>query len=164
MAESRSPISLADSDIERRRGVSLPRAMAAPVAEPAAQAIAKRRGRILVVDDEPLLCMTVERVLSLDHEVVTVTAARSAVQLIEGGARFDVILSDLMMPQMSGMDLHAVLTRVAPEQAGAMVFMTGGAFSPDAAAFLEHVPNPTIDKPFKAAALRALVQGLVNSG
>ena len=82
-------------------------------------------------------------------------------QKSEGGKRFDVILSDLMMPDMTGMDLHAVLTRAYPDQAGNMIFMTGGAFSPESEAFLAGVSNRTLEKPFKPAALRDRVQGLL---
>ena len=59
-------------------------------------------------------------------------SARQAIELIDHGERFDVILSDLMMPEMTGMDFHAALLRSAPDQAGKMVFMSGGAFSPNA--------------------------------
>jgi hypothetical protein len=55
------------------------------------------------------------------------------------------------------MDLHAELLRSVPDQAQKMIFMTGGAFSEGAATFLRSVPNPSIDKPFKAAALRHVV-------
>ena len=75
--------------------------------------------------------------------------------------RFDVILSDLMMPQMTGIELHAALVKIAPELAAKMIFMTGGAFSPSASAFLESASNLTIDKPFKPAALRQVVQTLI---
>lgn len=54
-------------------------------------------------------------------------SADEALRLIEGGERYDVILCDLMMPVMTGMELHDALSRFAPDQANAMVFMTGGA-------------------------------------
>jgi signal transduction histidine kinase len=143
--------------------VSLPRAQDA-VAEPKpAQPAAseRRKGRILVVDDESMLCTTIERILSIEHDVVAMTSARQALALIERGDRFDVILSDLMMPEMTGMDLHAALLRSRPELAGRMVFMTGGAFSQDASAFLDRIASPTIEKPFKSSALRQFVQDLM---
>jgi CheY-like chemotaxis protein len=61
----------------------------------------------------------------------------SALQRITAGERFDIIVCDLMMPQMTGMDLHAALTRAAPDQAARMVFLTGGAFTERARRFLE---------------------------
>ncbi|HMI93714.1 MAG TPA: response regulator, partial [Polyangiales bacterium] len=73
---------------------------------------------------------------------------------------FDVILCDLMMPHMTGMELHAKLLRSHPEQAKRMVFMTAGAFTPRARAFLESVPNPRLEKPFDPQSLRALIERL----
>ncbi len=85
-----------------------------------------RRGRILVVDDEQVLARALGRVLR-DHQLVVLDSADEALRLIEGGERYDVILCDLMMPVMTGMELHDALSRFAPDQANAMVFMTGGA-------------------------------------
>ena len=116
-----------------------------------------QRGRVLVVDDEVSLCRTIGRVLSADHEVIAVTSAREAMTAVMGGQRFDVILSDLMMPEMTGMELHAALVRAAPEQASRMIFMSGGAFSEDAAKFLAQRAANVIEKPFRPAALRAAV-------
>jgi nitrogen-specific signal transduction histidine kinase len=125
------------------------------------ETISKRKGRVLVVDDEPMLCATIERILANDHDVMAMTSARQAAQLIARGDRFDIILSDLMMPEMTGMDFYRELRRSAPDQADKIVFMTGGAFSQDAAAFLHRMPNPSIEKPFKSKALRELLQGLM---
>jgi signal transduction histidine kinase len=139
--------------------VVLPRAEAPSAAErPAAAApAATGRGRVLVVDDEPTLCDAISRMLAADHEVSTTTEAQEALRRIEGGERFDVIFCDLMMPQMTGIELHEALTRVAPDQAQKMVFITGGAFTPTARAFLDN-SKATLEKPFRAAALRQLVQ------
>jgi FixJ family two-component response regulator len=68
-----------------------------------------------------------------------------------------VILSDVMMPGMSGMDLHAELTRQHPDAAQRMVFITGGVFTKSVRRFLEGVRNERMDKPFDAARVRALV-------
>jgi FixJ family two-component response regulator len=62
-----------------------------------------------------------------------------------------------MMPQMTGMELHAELVRLAPELAGRMVFVTGGAFTPGARAFLDNIPNQRLEKPFDAQQLRAVL-------
>ena len=118
---------------------------------------APRRGRILVVDDESMFAKAVQRTLSPEHEVVVTGRAEEALRQIADGERFDVILCDLMMPQMTGMDLHAELSRVSREQAGRMIFLTGGAFTTWARAFLDRTPNQSIEKPFDALHLRALV-------
>lgn len=118
------------------------------------------RGRILVIDDEPMLCTVIDRILGIDHDVTTVTSAKEALGKL-GGERFDLILCDLMMPGMTGMDLHARLQELAPDQTAKLVFMTGGAFTENAQAFLAGLPNESIAKPFKSAKLRELVDRLL---
>ena len=116
-----------------------------------------RRRKVLVVDDQPMLGRAIKRMLG-EHDVTLVTSVREAVTAIEQGARYDVILSDLMMPELSGMDLHQAITKLAPDQVEKMVFMTGGAFTPAARNFFEHVANPTIEKPFDKAALLSIIE------
>jgi CheY-like chemotaxis protein len=123
--------------------------------------VPRPRGRVLVVDDESALCIVIDRTLSNDHDVTTATSATEALRRLSGGERFDLILCDLMMPGMTGMDLHARLRELAPDQAARMVFMTGGAFTENAQAFLTRQPNPSIEKPFKGAKLRELVSQLL---
>jgi len=143
--------------------VSLPPAPrdAAAVEVEAPPAMTARRGRILAIDDEPLVGVAVRRALAAEHDVVTETSARAALDRLDAGERFDVILCDLMMPEKSGMELHAELARAAPDLAGRIVFLTGGAFTSSASAFLDATPNPLVEKPFETQQLRAVVRGLV---
>ncbi len=127
-------------------------------APPPATAAPVPRGRLLVIDDDPMIGDVLARLLETDHDVAVVRSARAASARIEGGERFDVILCDLMMPERTGMDLHEELRHTAPEQAERIVFLTGGAFTPGAQAFLDAVPNPTIDKPFEVREVRELVR------
>jgi CheY-like chemotaxis protein len=115
------------------------------------------RARILVVDDEPYVTRALQRSLSPEHEVATVNTARAALKLLEQGHRYDLILCDVMMPGMTGMDLYAELNRSTPDQAQRVVFMTGGAFTPRALSFLQEVSNPKLSKPLDLRQLRALV-------
>jgi CheY-like chemotaxis protein/anti-sigma regulatory factor (Ser/Thr protein kinase) len=126
-----------------------------PFAKPAVRA--SRRGRILVVDDEEMVLRAVKRSLARYHEVTVVTSAREALALCASGQRFDLILSDLMMPDMTGMDLHQELSRLAPEQANSMIFLTGGAFTESGRRFLTDPPREHIEKPFDPSNLRAIV-------
>ena len=122
-----------------------------------------RSARILLVDDEPALCQLIERLLKPDHEVVARTAPRAALELLSVDADFDLILCDLMMPKMTGMDFYAELSRTAPVLAKRIVFMSGGAFTSGASKFLESVPNRRLDKPFSAEALRAIIARMISS-
>jgi len=114
------------------------------VAEPAAlpEIRAPRAGRILVIDDEQMLCNAIERILGAEHDVTTVTSAREALSRFGAGERFDLILCDLMMPEMTGMDLHEELQQSMPDQAAKFIFMSGGAFTDNARAFLARSCNP----------------------
>jgi CheY-like chemotaxis protein len=131
--------------------------------EPAPGAIraAVRRGRVLVIDDEPMIANVVRKTLAHDHDVTTVNRAQDALAKVLSGERFDVILCDLMMPEMTGMDLHAELVQSAPEQADQMIFLTGGAFTARARAFLDQATNLRVEKPFDTVALRAIVNDRV---
>ena len=116
------------------------------------------RGRVLVVDDDPLVSSALRRTLAREHDVEVAVSSRQALELLgasPGG--YDVILCDLMMPEMTGMELHAHLMETAPEQARRMVFITGGAYTPAARSFLEQVSNPRVEKPFEPDKLRAQV-------
>jgi PAS domain S-box-containing protein len=116
------------------------------------------RGRILVIDDEPWILSTLRRVLAQDHDVTGTTSALDAIRRIAAGERFDVILCDLVMPHVTGMDFYAELLYLDAEQARRVVFLTGGAFSPRARSFLDEVPNLRLEKPFDQAELKRLVK------
>jgi len=116
-----------------------------------------RRGKVLVIDDEPMVARALGRSLAQEHDVTIVFDAEDAQQRVAAGERYDVIICDLMMPQMTGMDLHAVLLRAAPDQAAKMVFLTGGAFTQGARTFLDEVPNQRIEKPFDGQHIRSIV-------
>ncbi len=115
------------------------------------------RQRVLVVDDERLVGEAIARALSEENDVEVVTEARQALARIAKGDPFDIILCDLMMPVMTGMDLYAEIVRVAPKLVGRLVFMTGGAFTPRARAFLESVNNPCLEKPLDTSKLRSII-------
>jgi CheY-like chemotaxis protein len=116
---------------------------------------------VLVVDDDGILGVVIRRSLSAEHDAEVVTSADAALARVSSGDHFDVIVCDLMMPVVTGMDLHARLAALGPELADRMVFMTGGAFTARARAFLDHVPNARLEKPFDLKELRALVNGRI---
>jgi PAS domain S-box-containing protein len=121
-----------------------------------------RRGRVLVIDDEPLVARAVSRTLTPDHEVVVCTSARESLGLLRAGQAFDVILCDLMMPDMSGIDFYGEVERLLPDLLPRLMFMTGGAFTPRARNFLDRVVSPRIEKPFDHMTMRRVVADLMN--
>jgi signal transduction histidine kinase len=122
---------------------------------------ASRWARVCVVDDEAAIGRALERGLEMHHEVLVLTSGKEVVACIASGERFDVILSDLMMPDMTGMDLYEELSRIAPDQAQRMVFFTGGAFTDRAREFLKGVPNPCIEKPFVMADVLGVIASVL---
>ncbi len=116
-----------------------------------------RRATILLVDDDPIVLKALTVALRRRHEVTALTDATAAVTLLEQGARFDVILSDLMMPVLSGPGFFEEVRRRAPGYEKRIIFMTGGAFTSEAAAFLRRVPNHNIEKPVDFRRLEALI-------
>jgi PAS domain S-box-containing protein len=123
---------------------------------------AKRRGRVLLVDDDHLIAGTVRRALGAEHDVTAVLRAQEALDRIAAGQRYDVILCDVMMPSMTGIEFHGRLSREVPDQAGRIVFLTGGAFTSTARTFLDETPNLHMEKPFEVQALRALINERVH--
>jgi signal transduction histidine kinase/CheY-like chemotaxis protein len=113
--------------------------------------------RVLIIDDEQLVAEAIARSLADDNQVEVVTDARQALARIEAGEHYDVVLCDLMMPAMTGMDLYAEIMRRMPKLAARLVFMTGGAFTARARAFMESVKNPCLEKPLDMGRLRSLV-------
>jgi signal transduction histidine kinase/ActR/RegA family two-component response regulator len=119
------------------------------------------RGRVLVIDDEEALCRIIQRVLSGDHEVVTIGSALGARELLARDRNFDIILCDIMMPNMSGMELHALVDASDRDLARRFVFVTGGAFTHGAASYLANVGNRRLEKPFDTRVLAELVSRAV---
>jgi two-component system cell cycle sensor histidine kinase/response regulator CckA len=116
------------------------------------------RLRVLVVDDEPKVGVSLRRMLR-DWDVHVVEDGRDALELLRRDRGFDAVLCDLMMPQLSGMDLFADIRERDPELARRFVFMTGGAFTPRAREFVAEVPNVTLEKPFDKSMVLSAVEG-----
>src|SRR5690606_33269447 len=95
------------------------------------------RGRVLVIDDDSAMANALSLVLGEDHQVEVFTSARRALARLGQGERYDAIVCDVMMPEMSGIDFHAELARAQPELATQVIFLTGGAFTLRAREFLD---------------------------
>src|SRR3954467_7014668 len=78
-------------------------------------------------------------------------------QKLSDGPAFDVIFCDVMMPEMSGIEVSQRIVQRYPGQERRVVFMTGGAFAEPAAQFIASTPNPKLKKPITGTSVRALV-------
>jgi PAS domain S-box-containing protein len=117
----------------------------------------QKRRRVLVIDDEPALAAMIRRVLSKTCDVELASDGREGLARLEKDEPYDIVLCDLMMPDMTGMDVYAEVAKRRPGLEARFVFMTGGAFTPRATDFLAQVPNRRLEKPFETALLRAIV-------
>jgi PAS domain S-box-containing protein len=116
------------------------------------------RLRLLVVDDETAIGRTLAIALSDTFDVSTVASGREALALLATGRPFDVVLCDLMMPDVSGMDVYERVAVERPDLAPAFVFVTGGAFTARARAFVDTVGLPVLEKPFDLGKLPELLR------
>ena len=92
--------------------------------------------------------------LAPETDVIAVESAEQALARLSAGEQFDAIVCDIMMPQSTGMQLYEELAHVAPDYRSRMIFMTGGAFTPQARAFLAKLDRPYLEKPFSEQELR----------
>lgn len=116
--------------------------------------------KILVVDDEPLVSRSTSRALA-PHKVTIASSGREAVALCEHD-QFDLVLCDVMMPDLSGPQVYEELAKRSPGMQHRVLFMTGGAFTAAARQFLDRVPNKCIAKPLDVNQLRSLVGELLS--
>jgi CheY-like chemotaxis protein len=147
--------------------VALPAAPDQPAALPTAadpadpDPPAPRRARIMLVDDEPLVANSIMRLLRRDYDVTIARCGQEAIDHIARGLRFDAIVSDVMMPNMTGIELLEELRRVAPDQADRLIFLSGGAFTVQTRERLDAIGAPQLEKPVTAGELRSCVARIV---
>ena len=113
-----------------------------------------RRVRVLIVDDSPLMARGLARALRREHDVSALTSAREALACLSQRDDFDVVLCDLMMPQMTGVEFHRELERYRPELAQRVLFFTGGAFTPGMHEFVRRMADRCLEKPLDLAEVR----------
>jgi CheY-like chemotaxis protein len=117
-----------------------------------------RVARVLIVDDEPFIAKSLQLVLSDEFEVVATTDATAALEWLVSGDWYDVILCDVMMPMMNGVEFRDRVDLARPDLAARIVFVTGGVFWDRVHKLIESVPNVVLEKPFDMAALRELIR------
>jgi two-component system cell cycle sensor histidine kinase/response regulator CckA len=119
--------------------------------------------RLLIVDDEPAIGSALRRLLR-DCDVTCVQSGREAVRLLSAGEDFDAIVCDVMMPGFDGERVWEAARQLRSGMEKRFVFMTGGAFTPQARAFLDRVPNPWLMKPIDIRALRTALETRLEPG
>lgn len=114
--------------------------------------------QILVVEDEPLIASLLVDMLSADgHEVDAVGTGVAALERL-GRRRYDLIVSDLRMPEMDGPALYRALEQRHPDMVPRIVFVTGSALDPANEEFLAQTRVSWLAKPFSIADLHKFTQ------
>ncbi len=117
--------------------------------------------RLLIVDDEPGIRDVLKEALSVTgYKVETAADGHEAMERVSAG-KFDLIISDLCMPQMDGEQLYEAVRDVNPRLAKRMIFVTGDTVSPKSRTFLEASGNRWLCKPFNIADVEETVQTLL---
>jgi PAS domain S-box-containing protein len=137
--------------------ITLPRREPLLPAQPIRPCVDGTRLRILVIDDESHVRNVVRDTLAIEHAVDVAADGESALAAIAAND-FDVILCDLMMPHMNGREVYERIRERWPGRERRVVFVTGGAFVPSLAGFLESIDNLTLFKPFTIEQVLALVR------
>lgn len=138
----------------------VPQAMDQP-ASAGAEPTAPSRGRVLVVDDEAPLRRALERVLKRHHEVVLRESADQALRLLDEDQGFDVILCDLMMPEIDGAEFYQELSLRHSKLVGRTLFISGGAVTTRIQNFVSSPGVTVLDKPINRDELLAAVRGVM---
>ena len=116
-----------------------------------------KRLRVLVVDDEPHILHYMRATLEAwGHIPVVAQNGREGLELTDR-ENFDLVISDLRMPELGGREFYEELARRQPAMADRLVFSTGDTVRGDTLAFLESIDRPYLHKPFSLAELRTLL-------
>jgi len=134
---------------------------AATVARTDGVAAGAPRARILVIDDEQRFAASLRGALATRHSVTVAGSGRDALALLlEDDAAFDLILCDVMMPDLTGIDVLEWLERHRPQLVPCFVFMTGGAVTETARQALASTNRPVLAKPFAEADVERVLLAL----
>ena len=120
------------------------------------------RGRVLIVDDDSPVRLMMGRLL-VAHDVTSASSGKQALAILESDQAFDLILCDLMMPEVTGMDVHRWLVARNPRLAERIVFISGGAFGPVASEYLSEAGNLKLNKPFDNSEFKDMVSSRIRA-
>jgi CheY-like chemotaxis protein len=119
------------------------------------------KAKILVVDDEPVIRQLVSQVLTNEgHEVETADNAADALKMVNN-KRYRLILLDIKMPGMSGVELYKQFQKIAPSLTKRVVFITGDVMGKRTMDFLAKTKAPCMMKPFDAKQLKTEIKRIL---
>jgi PAS domain S-box-containing protein len=120
---------------------------------------ASLKSKILILDDEEMIGKVITLLLA-DHETTYFSDATKALEYLDGGDDVDIIICDLMMPGMSGVDFYNTLMKRG-QLHEKIIFMSGGACTPQTQEFIDSLTTPVIYKPFDSSEIKSLVSDIL---
>lgn len=118
------------------------------------------RYRLLLIDDDQRVAKALARLMTKSCEVVIASSSEEGLELLEKDSGFDVVVCDIMMPDMDGVDFFTKVEARWPHLASSFVFVSGGVFTSKAQAFLKTTSLPYLDKPVDFQRLHQLIDTL----
>jgi len=129
------------------------------------QSLVAKQGRILVVDDEAVVRTLIEKTLTrMGHSVDVIDDAGAALDIINAGTVYDVILTDVRMPGLSGIELYPLIIRKMPSMKNRIIFITGDVMGLDIRTFLNQNNLPYLSKPFDIELLKEKIDAIIKAG
>jgi nitrogen-specific signal transduction histidine kinase/CheY-like chemotaxis protein len=134
------------------------------IVEPAViPAAAQPLRRALVVDDEPDIADTIRELLEREGFLVEVASDGASALMALDRSEFDVVLSDLRMPGVSGPEMYERVREIRPQLLSKIAFVTGDTLGASMDEFLKESGRPVLEKPFTRAGVRCLVSALTEA-
>lgn len=119
-----------------------------------------RRAKLLFVDDEELLLRALGRRYRAEHDVSVARSPQEVWSLLDDGGRFDLVIVDMMMPELSGPKLLEQMLDRHSWLRGRVAFMSGGAFGDEVLELAERLGVPILEKPIDPESLQSLIVNL----
>lgn len=113
--------------------------------------------RALVIDDEREIAESLADFLSVEGYECDIAIGGAAAKERLGEGRYDLVVSDLRMPDVDGPELHAWVAAARPDLSARMAFITGDTLGAAAERFLKGAHRPVLEKPFTPESVRALI-------
>jgi two-component system NtrC family sensor kinase len=118
---------------------------------------------VLVVDDEPDIREALSEILAFaQHRVTTASSGQEALQRL-AGERFDVIVTDIRMPDLDGRALYQEIEKRWPTLRNRVVFVTGDTLASSLRDFVTQSGRPVLEKPFLPSEVRRVVADIAAS-
>ncbi len=128
------------------------------VAAPTCTRQAPSRASLLVIDDDPRVGSALVRSLRATYEVEAITSADQGLARLGQTKEYDLVLCDLMMPDMNGMEFFGHVQKLYPLYQDRIVFFTGGAFNDVVARFAEEHADRCLTKPLDMDQLHRVIE------